>query len=374
MNFKRININCPINTTGYGITSQNIVKAINKQGIDISLFPIGSSVEVNSQTDYDLITDLCKNSYTFGYNAPCLKIWHQFDLASKIGNGDYYTFPFFEIDKITSLEQHHLNYSDYIFVASHWAKQVLKNNNITKPIYVAPLGVDLSIFSPRPKIKIQKNNYVFFHIGKWEIRKSQDFLIQVFNAAFSNSDNVELHLLPNNGSISEKELKHWLGIVESSPLKDKIKIHDRFPTQYLLAEFIDSCDCGVFLSRAEGWNNEIIESMAMNKPIIATNYSAHTEYLNDNNSFMVDIETTEPANDGKWFNGFGNWAKLGQKEFEQAIDYMRHVYYNNICTNPHGISTAKHYVWDNTANIILQTLNSNNSYYASTKTKTKRRR
>ena len=95
MNFKRININCPINTTGYGITSQNIVKAINKQGIDISLFPIGSSVEVNSQTDYDLISDLCKNSYTFGYNAPCLKIWHQFDLASKIGNGGYYTFPFF---------------------------------------------------------------------------------------------------------------------------------------------------------------------------------------------------------------------------------------------------------------------------------------
>ena len=374
MNFKKININCPINGTGYGITSQNIVKAIYNNQIDLTVFPIGTNIEVNSQQDYDIISSLTKKSDYFSYNAPCLKIWHQFDLAQKIGNGHYYTFPFFEIDRLTEREKHHLNYSDFIFVASQWAKKVLQKNNVTKPIYVAPLGVDTNIFQSRPRIRLEKNSYIFFHIGKWEVRKAQDFLIQAFSLAFNNQDNVELRLLPHNPFLKEEELKHWYELVQKSPVANKIKIFDRLPTQYHVANFIDEADCGVFLSRAEGWNNEIAESMALNKPIIATNYSAHTEYLTPQNSFMVDVAETEPANDGKWFNGFGNWAKLGSAQMSQAVDYMRYVYNNNIRTNPAGIDTANYYSWQNTANIILQTFNSNNSYYANTSAKSKRKK
>jgi glycosyltransferase involved in cell wall biosynthesis len=374
MNFKKLNVNCPINSTGYGITSQNIVKSLYKKGIDLSLFPIGSNLEVNTKEDHELISSLVQKSDSFDYNAPCLKIWHQFDLASKIGNGHYYTFPFFEVDKITAREQHHLNYSDFIFVASNWAKKVLQNNSVNKPIYVAPLGVDLSIFHTKPKIKIQKDNYVFFHIGKWEIRKAQDFLIKAFSLAFKPTDNVELRLLPHNPFLKEEELKQWYSLVQQSPLVSKIKIYERLPTQYHVADFIDNTDCGVFLSRAEGWNNEIIESMAMNKPIIATDYSAHTEYLTDKNAFKVGVDHTESANDGKWFNGFGNWAKLDQKQLDQTIDYMRYVYNNDIRNNLEGVMTANYYTWDNTVDSILKHINSNNSYYANTKAKSKRRR
>lgn len=372
---KNININCPINGTGYGTTSLNIVKALSQdKHLKLSLFPIGGNLEVNSENDKELINTLLKNSDNFDYNAPCIKIWHQFDLATRVGNGHYYSSPAFEIDKLTPREQRHLNYCDFIFIPSHWGKQILQNNNIHKPIYVVPLGVDNSIFSPKIRIRVQKQNYTFFHIGKWEHRKSHDFLINAFSNAFSIHDNVELHLLPFNPFLNEQENQYWLSMVNSSPLKDKIKVFNRLPTHYHLAEFIDNSDCGVFLSRAEGWNNEIIECMAMDKPIIATNYSGHTEYLTEKNSFMVNVTNTEPANDGKWFNGFGNWAKLGQEQFDQTIQLMRYVYSNNIKSNPNGIETAQKYSWSNTANIISQILLINNSYYANTKTKSKRKR
>ena len=154
-----ININCPINSTGYGITSTNIVKAIHKTGIDIGLFPIGANVEANSENDVNLIKSLMGRINNFDYDAPCLKIWHQHDLASKVGNGHYYTFPFFEVDKLTPREIHHLNYSDYIFVASGWAKQILVNNQIVKPIYVAPLGVDLEIFQRSIVVRLRCNAF-----------------------------------------------------------------------------------------------------------------------------------------------------------------------------------------------------------------------
>lgn len=370
---KNINLICPINGTGYGITSLNITKALLDLDTNISLFPIGSKLEVNSNNEVAVIQNLVKNNETFDYDAPCLKIWHQYDLSSRVGYGHYYAFPFFEIDKLSDKEIHQLNYVDYIFVASSWAKQVLVNNRVIKPIYVAPLGVDMSIFNDPSKIKMENDNYIFFNIGKWEHRKSHDILLKAFDMAFTPEDNVELRLLPFNPFLSEAENDYWFGLVDQCKLKDKIKVFGRLATQYQLAEFISYGDCGVFVSRAEGWNNEIIESMAMNKPVIVTNYSAHTEYCNHNNSYLIDIESTEPANDGKWFHGEGNWAKLGDKELEQIVNHMRFVYNNHINSNEIGVQTAQKYSWANTANIIHSTLLNNNSYHANTKTRKKRR-
>lgn len=371
---KKLNLFCPINGTGYGITSLNITKALSKCDIDLTLFPIGNSIECNSENDKELIKTLLDKNSSFPYSAPCLKIWHQYDLATRIGNGHYYSFPFFEIDKLTPRETHHLNYSDFIFVASDWGKKILQNNGVTKPIYTAPLGVDMEIFNvPENKIRFESPTYKFFHIGKWEHRKSQDILLKAFDSAFNEKDNVELYLLPYNPFLNEQENKYWFDLVDSCKLKDKIKLFGRLQTQYQVAEFIDRCDCGVFVSRAEGWNNEIIESMAMSKPVIVTNYSAHTQYCDKNNSYLIDIDTTEPANDGKWFNGFGNWAKIGSSQIDQIVHYMKYVYKNRIDTNNNGVLTAKYYSWDHTANIIQSTLTRNNSYYANTKAKTKRR-
>jgi glycosyltransferase involved in cell wall biosynthesis len=370
---KNLNINCPIGRTGYGITSFNIVKGLHNLNVNLSLFPIGHNIECNREDEKVLIKNLYKNNEYFDYDAPCLKIWHQHDLSAKIGNGHYYSFPFFEVDQLTNKERHNLNYCDYIFVASRWAKDVLLKNDIRKPIYVAPLGVDTTIFQVPPKIRIKNNDtYVFFHIGKWEKRKGHDFLIDCFNTAFNENDNVELWLLPNNPFLNKEEEATWINLVTNSKLKDKIKIYQRLPTQQHLAEFIFYGDCGIFLSRAEGWNNEIPECMALGKPIITTNYSAHTEYCTNENSYLVNIDELEDAHDGKWFFGEGKWAKLGQNQMDQTIEHMRYVYHNNINSNPTGLETANKYSWNNTCSIIDTTLTRNYSY-ANPKKRKKRR-
>jgi len=370
---KKINITCPIGKTGYGITSLNILKNISYNDANIALFPIGQNMELNSENEKELINNAIKNAENFDCNAPCLKIWHQFDLASRIGSGKYFSFPFFEIDKLKPKEVVHLNSCDGIFSASAWGKEIMQNNGVTKPIHVCPLGVDMSIFYCPPKIRVNEENYIFFHIGKWEHRKSQDFLIQAFDNAFDEDDNVELRLLPHNPFLGDQELQYWANILNSSKLRNKIRIYDRLPTQYHLADFIFHGDCAVFLSRAEGWNNEITECMAMNKPIISTYYSAHTEYCNDHNSFLVKIDETEPANDGKWFHGEGNWAKLGNNQMDQTVQYMRYVYNNDIRTNPHGVETAQKYSWNQTGQTIINTIFAQGSHNANTKKKTKRR-
>lgn len=348
---KKINLMCPIGYTGYGITSLNIAKELDKIS-EVSLFPIGNpNSGLNDQKDADLINKCIVQSQHFDHKSSCLKVWHQHDLASRIGSGKYIAFPFFELDKLSKHEIHHINSCDTILTASNWSKQILINNGCTTPVKVCPLGVDRNIFHNELE-STSKSKYIFFSIGKWEKRKSQDIILSCFERAFDKNDNVELWLCPHNPFLTENELRYWVNMVKYNKLYEKIKVFSRLPTQYDVASMIKNCDCGLFVSRAEGWNNEILESMSMNKPCIVTNYSAHTEYCNNNNAFLIDIDQTELAEDGKWFFGQGSWAKIGQNQIDNIIEHMRYVYNNDIRTNPAGLETSDKYSWSNTAEII----------------------
>lgn len=358
---KNLNMVCPIGYTGYGIASTNILKNLARK-YNISLFPIGNP-KIENQEELNIIQHAVNNQETFDHNAKCLKIWHQFDLGLKVGRSEYIAFPFFELDTFTNRERHHLSYPDKIIVASTWAKDIIKNNNIQTPTYVAPLGVNRSVFNENKTSEeaIKDMPYIFITVGKWEVRKGHDTLIECFNKAFNMTDNVELWMVTENPFLNEEQTKYWTNMAQNGPLAQKIRLFSRLQTHENLAEVMGYASCGVFLSRGEGWNLELLEMMSMGKPVIATNYSSHTEFCNENNSFLIEISDTEPAVDNKWFNGEGNWAKITDHNKEQIIEQMRYVYNNNIKNNPGGIATATKYSWENTTDTISKILEDNHA-------------
>ena len=95
----------------------------------------------------------------------------------------------------------------------------------------------------------------------------------------------------------------------------KSQAHSRAETQQVY-NIMSQVDCGVFPSRGEGWNLELLEMMSAGKHVVATDYSAHTEFCTKENSGLVSISDVEPAFDGKWFFGQGNWAKISAHENE----------------------------------------------------------
>lgn len=348
-----INYNSPICLTGYGIVSLNILRELYK--IDnniISYFPMG---QPNLQNEYDhkIVSEMFNNRYLFDIHAPFIKIWHQFDLGSRIGRGKYFAFPFFELDTFDKSECIHMSVPDVLFVSSKWAQDIVKSNNIKTESYVVPLGVDRDIFDHNIKSTRVDNKYIFLNIGKWEVRKGHDILLELFNKAFPNETDVELCILASettNSYSNPEELIRWKSIYNSP----RVKLLHGVETHREVAQLIANSDCGIYPSRAEGWNLELLETMSMNKPVIATNYSSHTEFCNQDNCFLVDIDKVEPAHDGKVFNGQGNWAKIGEQQKEQIISHMRYAYNNRLSQNPQGLETAKKYGWNKTANIIME--------------------
>jgi glycosyltransferase involved in cell wall biosynthesis len=354
-----INIIGPINQLGYGITSLNIVKELSKFA-EVSLFMIGQP-QVTNQEDADIVSKCIQNSHFFDVNAPSIKIWHQHDMAQSVGRGTRIGFPIFELDQFNSLEKHQLSSLDIIFVCSEWAKSVICNNikSVSKnKVIVIPLGVDLSIF--KPSTMINGGPTKFFNCGKWEIRKGHDLLVNLFNDAFNEDDNVELHMMCTNPFCSEQEELEWINLYKNSKLGHKIHIIPRQDTQHEVYNIMSTMHCGVFPARAEGWNLELLEMMACGKHVITTNYSAHTEFCNEDNALLMPIKSSEIAYDGKWFHGQGNWAKIDDNARGYAIQHMRKIYNshqnNQLLLNNSGIETANRFNWQNTGRKILNAI------------------
>lgn len=345
-----INLYAAINTTGYGIASLNMLKALSEEGVDIKYFPI-SNPSVTNQADYDTILDILNNSLDFDPDAPCLKIWHQFDLASRIGRGKYYAYPFFELDTMNEMEKKHLSVPDELIVSSDWAKNVLEDNGIRQKINIAPLGVNREIFNENTKIQNSSDKYIFLTVGKWEVRKCHDILPKLFKLAFPTEQDVELWIVASEQTSysSSEDIKKWKSLYSEDT---RLRVIPGVDTQEELANIIQQSSCGIYIARAEGWNLELLETMSMNKPAIATFYSAHTEFCNEKNSYLVDISELEKAYDGKAFTGQGRWAKIGQQQVEQTIEHMRYAYKNRINTNSAGVETAKTFSWQNTAKAL----------------------
>lgn len=353
---KNLNLVCPINSLGYGISSYNIWHNI-RTSVNVTLFPIGNVSTENHWDKNAIIEDIQKQS-KYNTQNPCLKIWHPHDLLMKPhGTGSYAGYSFFETNKISVNDRICYNILDNIITPTNWAKDILIANGIDiNKIHVAAPGVDMSIFNPELYNQHEEDkteDYIFLNIGKWEIRKGHDVLVHMFNQAFESTDNVRLLMLNTNPFLSDKENKQWQNLYKNTKLGDKIYMLPRLSSQSDIAKVIALSDCGIYPARAEGWNNEGIETMAMNKPIILTNYSGHTEYADHNNSFLINITTLETAHDGYFFNGnSGEWAKLDNNALDQTIAHMRHVYKNQIKTNPNGLKTAQKFSWSKTAQHI----------------------
>ena len=357
----RLNLQAPINQLGYGVAGINILKALQVNDVEVSFFPIGQP-QVTNQTDADAVRKGLETAQMFDPQAPCVKIWHQNQMAERIGSGKFIGFPIFELDTFSDLEKHHLDACDELMVCSQWAKQVCLDQLHMSPnghtyldadakVHVVPLGVDTKLFQGTSAR--QEDKTIFFNCGKWEMRKGHDILIKAFQKVLEHGEDAELWMMCSNPFNSQEENSRWHQLYNHP----KVKLIPRAETQAEVYNIMSQVDCGVFPSRGEGWNLELLEMMAAGKHVVATDYSAHTEFCTKENAGLVSISDVESAFDGKWFFGQGNWAKIGaHEEMDLYMKMMKYILDKKGSVNNAGIETAKRFSWQNTAREMVKCL------------------
>ena len=357
-----INYLSPINNLGYGYSGFYILKHLIQQGHNPSLFPIGG-VEVDNQNGIEYVKQAKKQAQFYDKNAPSLRLYHQFALDQHVGKGLHVGFPIFELNRFNKIERHHIESQDKVFVCSEWAKRIVEEQTSQNNISVIPLGFDQELIADMIHPIFRRDDRtecVFLNIGKWEIRKGHAELIKAFNDAFNVDDKVELWVVAENVFYSKEENDWWNKEYTQSKMGKacKVRILPRMKTHAEIIGLMNVCDVGVWPAKAEGWNMELHEMMALGKPIIATNYSGHTEFCDKGNSYLIPIEKLEPAIDNKWFHGQGEWASLIGRPYEHLVETMRTIYRSNLYLekNNEGVMTGKRYSWKNTVDSIIRGL------------------
>lgn len=374
-----LNFVATVGPTGYGQVGINLLSSLWINEVETALFPLGGISQPATHHEEFLKASL-EYARQFKYDAPCLRLYHQFSLIEQIGKGLKSAYTFFELDKLTYDEVYQLNYQDVVFSPTEWAKQVMVDCGVKTKIEILNPGVDLATFNNLKKkdLGLQGNPTIFFNVGKFMLNKGHDFILEAFDNAFNENDNVALVMACFN-SVRVKdfdgpaESKKW----EYSFLNSKMglagKVHvvpQMFPNQADLSALMNSCDCGFFPARMEGANLPLMESLSLGKNCIATNYSAHTEFVKEAGCHLIDVNEVEDAYDPPFFRkGCGRWAKLGDKQMEQAVTLLRNIHKdkqeNNLKFNEAGYNYFRKNTWDKAAKKVKETLEIKNENVSS---------
>eukprot|EP00980_Cylindrotheca_fusiformis_P017203 scaffold5296_cov215-Cylindrotheca_fusiformis.AAC.6 len=245
----------------------------------------------------------------------------------------------FETDRLPAGWNERLNQMDEIWVPTHHHKQIFKDAGVTKPLVVVGQGIDVDFWNPslqKPlsfkeidrNDKCSKDDYRFLSVFKWEARKGPDVLLPSFYKAFPEGKGACLIIVTSlyhgDAKLVYDEVKaHWHHASstkeQAGDVPQGVILLSGLSLE-LLVSLYRSVDSFVLPSRGEGWGRPYMEAMSMGLPVIATNWSGPTEFLNTENGYLLPIRGLVDAG----LDSFPNhkWADPDPDELQRLMKHL----------------------------------------------------
>jgi glycosyltransferase involved in cell wall biosynthesis/tetratricopeptide (TPR) repeat protein len=292
----------------------------------------------------------------------------------------------FETDSLPADWVQKCNLMDEVWVPSAFNMQTFKAAGVTSTLFKVPEGVDVERFRPDlaaleiPGIR----SVVFLSIFEWIYRKGWDVLLSSWAKSFGPQDDVSLILrtYPMNvtdavgaKNVIEQRINGFLeselhiGRHEIAPIVVLAEqLHERdMPRLYATA------DAYVLPSRGEGWGRTQMEAMACGLPVISTRWGGSLEFMNDDNSLLIDIKGLVTIDERAEIPFY-----RGQKWAEPSIEHLNELM-QNVVEKPTQMSALgrrarvdmeQQWRWEKIANIAADRLQDIHLQLNPSKTKT----
>jgi len=211
---------------------------------------------------------------------------------------------------------------DEIWVYSTYVQEILSSVSpvpvvrIPLPIVAPPAGGTLAGLALPEGFQF----LFLFDFYSTLARKNPLGLVEAFTRAFEPGEGPQLVLKSHNGDFKPDRLAQLRAAAGERP---DIHIVDRFLSSADMAALMRRADCYVSLHRAEGFGLTLGETMALGKPVIATNFSANLDFMTPENSYLVRSHEVEVGPEGENYPATGTWA---QPDLDHAAQLMREVW------------------------------------------------
>jgi glycosyltransferase involved in cell wall biosynthesis len=160
--------------------------------------------------------------------------------------------------------------------------------------------------------------FVFDYLSTVQ-RKNPVGLVEAFTRAFEPGEGPQLLIKTINAPLRPLAEEEVLWAAHGRP---DIHLIDRSLSAEELDGLMAACDCYVSLHRAEGFGLTMAEAMAIGKPVIATGYSGNVDFMNAENSYLVEYDIGRVGAENEIYPPDGEWAR---PSVEHAAELMRRV-------------------------------------------------
>ena len=159
---------------------------------------------------------------------------------------------------------------------------------------------------------------VFDHLSVTE-RKNPVGLIEAFRMAFTPDDGPVLIIKTMNGH--QRWASHQRVLAAADGRAD-IRVWDETLTRADQMALVAAADCMVSLHRSEGLGLHLAEAMWLGTPTIATRYSGNLDFMNDDNSLLIDFDLVHVEHGEGVYPATAMWAA---PDLAQAAAAMRRI-------------------------------------------------
>ena len=370
MSKPRFVISCPFDTySGYGARSRDIVKAI----IELDKYEVQLLPQRWGETAWNFCLDhpewefLLKHTVPQNWQQTQPDIWAQITIPNEFQPLGKYNIGLTAGIESTACKAEWiqgLNRMDMNWVSSNFAKntfeamtyekkdsrtnQIVEQVKLNKPIEVIFEGVDITTYKPLKSSEIKnidlstiKEDFCYLFVGHWmhgafgHDRKNVGLLVKSFYDAFKNKIGKRPALILKASTGAATYLSRDAILDRIKTIKD-VYGKTKLPNIYVLSGELDDNEINelynhpkikamVSFTKGEGFGRPLLEFSTTGKPIIASGWSGHMDFLNPQYNVLLpgELENVHPSAANDWLIKEAQWFKLSS---QHAISSLKEVF------------------------------------------------
>jgi glycosyltransferase involved in cell wall biosynthesis len=192
------------------------------------------------------------------------------------------------------------------------------------PVTLIPYGIETPVDErcSRAFFEFPKDAFIvlcMFDSNSFASRKNPLGALEAFTKAFGRNHPRAIMVLKINNPKEEDLQKIKADVGDCKNIIFFTKTLEKAQANAL----INCCDVLISLHRSEGFGLVMAEAMSLGRAVIATNWSANTEFMNEKVACMVDYEFIFTNGEYQFDNAEQRWADAN---VDQAANYLLRLY------------------------------------------------